>query len=103
MELTITKEAADFYKKEMDLEEGMCLRLYVRVGGVGSGGFSVGIERLDQRPDGWFAIEAGGLFFVVSEDDYWYLDGMTIDYHLDLEMVAFHQPKFDNLDHPLHV
>lgn len=103
MNLTITNEAAAFYKNEMELDNHVCLRLYVRVGGVGSGGFSVGVERLDVRPATWFTIEAGKLSFAIAEDDYWYFDGMTIDYNEDLEMVAFHQPKFDNLDHPLHV
>ncbi|WP_353626224.1 hypothetical protein [Bacillus sp. JCM 19041] len=43
MKLIITERAANFYKKEMDLNSGDILRLYVRVGGIGSGGFSIGI------------------------------------------------------------
>ncbi|WP_353626223.1 hypothetical protein [Bacillus sp. JCM 19041] len=46
-------------------------------------------------------MEQSGILFAVTEDDFWYVDGMTIDYDHDMDMVVYHQPKFDDLHHPL--
>lgn len=100
MNIHVSKQAASFYKKEMELPAGAILRLYVRVGGVGSGGFSVGIMREEELNNRYY-IESGSLYFTASEDDFWYLDGMTIDYDADLEMIVFQQPRFADLHHPL--
>lgn len=84
----------------MELNSGDILRLYVRVGGIGSGGFSIGIMH-EQEWRGSFSVEQSGILFAVTEDDFWYVDGMTIDYDKDMDMVVYHQPKFDDLHHPL--
>ncbi|WP_059105682.1 iron-sulfur cluster biosynthesis family protein [Shouchella shacheensis] len=101
MNLEITPKAASFYKQEMDLQKGDTLRLYVRVGGVGSGGFSVGIMRDDDPSASAYVLERESITFFVTEDDFWYLDEMMIDYDEDLDMVVFNQPRFDDLHHPL--
>ncbi|MBP3950689.1 iron-sulfur cluster biosynthesis family protein [Bacillus suaedae] len=99
MEFTITNQAAALYKKEILLQKGESLRLYVRVGGVGSGGFSVGVMK-DQPTPTSFKVEREGIVFFITEDDFWYFDGMTIDYEEDLGYFDFSNPKFDQLDHP---
>jgi uncharacterized protein YneR len=100
MNVTITNSAVALYKKEMNLTEGDSLRLYVRVGGVGSGGFSVGLMQ-DEPSSTSYKIKLQGVTFFVNEDDFWYFDGMTIDYNKDLGYLHFSNPTFDQIDHPL--
>ncbi len=99
MKLTITNSAAALYINDIPLSKGDMLRLYVRVGGIGSGGFSVGVMKEQPSPTS-FQIEKKGVVFFVNEDDFWYLDGMTIDYNEDLGYLDFSNPLFDQLDHP---
>ncbi|MCE7792341.1 hypothetical protein K8O68_07900 [Salipaludibacillus sp. CUR1] len=99
MNFTITDEALDFYKKEMELKKGDSLTLYVRVGGVGSGGFSAGINRgIPEKA--YVTLEKGGLLFCITEDDQWYFDGMTIDYHHDFGEVTFMNERIDDVINP---
>ncbi|RNA69399.1 HesB/YadR/YfhF family protein [Alteribacter keqinensis] len=99
MDLTITDNAAGLYKKEMNLADGDALRLYVRVGGIGSGGFSAGVTK--ELPEGTYMTkESGGITFCISEDDEWYFDGMTIDFNQDLGEVQFTNPKIEDVTNP---
>ncbi|MFS0786713.1 iron-sulfur cluster biosynthesis family protein [Shouchella sp. 1P09AA] len=102
MNVEITDAAVAFYQNEMNLTPGDQLRLFVRVGGVGSGGFSVGITR-EIEGHNYEMLEKKGIQFFVAKDDLWYIDGMKIDYDDDRDMVMFTQSKFDNLDHPLFI
>lgn len=45
MKVTLTDSAASLYINEIPLSKGDTLRLYVRIGGIGSGGFSVGVMK----------------------------------------------------------
>ncbi|GAE36920.1 HesB/YadR/YfhF family protein [Halalkalibacter akibai] len=99
MNFIISDEAVALYKKEIPLIKGDSVRLYVRVGGIGSGGFSVGIIK-DQPPEHAFILEKQGITFFVTEDDFWYLDGMSITYDEDSGYLDFANPKFSQLDHP---
>ncbi|ARK30415.1 HesB/YadR/YfhF family protein [Halalkalibacter krulwichiae] len=99
MNFTITDSAASLYKKEIPLSDGETIRLYVRVGGIGSGGFSVGVMK-EQPSDTSFKVKKQGITFFVNEDDFWYLDDMTIDYNEDTGYLDFINPRFSQLDHP---
>ncbi|KHF39872.1 iron-sulfur cluster biosynthesis family protein [Halalkalibacter okhensis] len=99
MHLTITDSAVSLYIKEIPLIQGDSLRLFVRVGGVGSGGFSVGVIKEQPTPTS-YQVTKQGITFFVNNDDFWYLDGMTIDYDEDLGYLHFSNPKFEQLDHP---
>ncbi|WP_100372806.1 iron-sulfur cluster biosynthesis family protein [Bacillus sp. FJAT-45037] len=99
MEFNITDAASTFYINELPLKTGDTLRLFVRVGGVGSGGFSVGVMKEDPQVTS-YTVEKKGVIFFVNEDDFWYLDGMTIDYSEDFGYLDFHSPKFEQTDHP---
>lgn len=99
MNVTITEKAVQLYKKEMELNDGDILRLYVRVGGVGSGGFSVGVTK-DAPTENAYVTNVGGIGFFVEEEDFWYLDGMTIDYDDDLNYVTFQNANIKDLDNP---
>jgi uncharacterized protein YneR len=85
---TITERAAHFYKKEMELNSGDALRLYVRYGGYGKDGFSIGIEKSDVK----YAIdgqEIEGITFFAHPDDRWFVDLVTMDADENLEDVIF--------------
>ncbi|MDT8859898.1 hypothetical protein N0O92_06605 [Alkalihalobacillus sp. MEB130] len=99
MEITITDSAVSLYIKEIPLKQGDTLRLYVRVGGVGSGGFSVGVLKEEPTPTS-YKVSKQGVTFFVNEDDFWYLDGMSIDYDEDLGFLRFSNPNIEQLDHP---
>ncbi|PYZ98191.1 hypothetical protein CR205_06245 [Alteribacter lacisalsi] len=99
MNLTITREAADLYKREMNLKEGDSLRLYVRVGGVGSGGFSAGVTK-EIPASHCHTAEASGITFHVTEDDVWYFNGMTVKYDPDMDEVSFSNPDIGDVINP---
>ncbi|MCM2674438.1 iron-sulfur cluster biosynthesis family protein [Alkalicoccobacillus plakortidis] len=99
MQLLLSDSVVTLYKEEMELKNGESVRLFVRVGGVGSGGFSVGVMRDEPSPNSYI-LEKQGIAFFVTEDDFWYVDGMTIDYNSDLDRVEFNQPRFLDAAHP---
>ncbi|QKS71300.1 hypothetical protein FLK61_31825 [Paenalkalicoccus suaedae] len=101
MELTlhISEKAHAFYREEMGLTKGEELTFFVRVGGVGSGGFSVGLTR-GKPVKASTAIEVEGVSYYVMEDDYWYLHGMTIDYDEDRSEVTFTHESFSDTFNP---
>jgi iron-sulfur cluster insertion protein len=99
LNLTITEKATDFYKKELNLSKGNSLSFFVRVGGVGSGGFSVGIS-LGLPETTYKSEEHYGITFCVAEDDQWYFDGMVIDYHDDYGEVTFENQNIHDVQNP---
>ncbi|WP_416150616.1 iron-sulfur cluster biosynthesis family protein [Salipaludibacillus sp. HK11] len=99
MNLTITDNASTFYKQELNLSEGDSLSFFVRVGGVGSGGFSVGISFGLPDTD-YRSKEQHGIFFCVAEDDQWYFDGMVIDYQEDYGEVTFENKRLTDVINP---
>ncbi|OIJ11214.1 hypothetical protein BKP37_16325 [Anaerobacillus alkalilacustris] len=99
MEMRISEKAVELYKKEMDLVAGDALRLYVRVGGCGSGGFSVGVTK-DEPSEKSFITKESGIRFFVEEEDFWYLNGMVIDFDEDLNYVTFDNPNLKDVENP---
>ncbi|MCR6096247.1 hypothetical protein HXA34_11170 [Salipaludibacillus agaradhaerens] len=99
MTFTITEQAAAFYKKELNLNKGDSLSFYVRVGGVGSGGFSAGLYK--GKPDiEYTSVEKQDITFCIHQDDMWYFDGMTIDYHDDYNEVTFENSRIGSVINP---
>lgn len=79
MRLMVEQAAADWYRKEMALNEGDHLRIFVRLGGCGSvqPGFSLGVSRdVPRNPALHYA--AGGIVFFMEEDNLWYLDNKKL-------------------------
>lgn len=99
MDLTISEKAAHFYRSEMNLKENDPLWLFVRVGGIGSGGFSVGVARTTPDLES-VTLKKGGLNIYVTEQDLWYFEGMTIDYDRDIEEITFVHASGDDLFYP---
>ncbi|CAM4494489.1 HesB/YadR/YfhF family protein [Paenibacillus typhae] len=85
MDMTISPEAAAWFKKELNLKNGDSIRLFPRYssGGGLHPGFSLGIAT---EPPARPAAEAeqGGLIFYMEEQDLWYMEG----YSLSINYVA---------------
>lgn len=79
--LNITNEAAEWFKQELDLQEGQAIRFFPRYssGGGVHPGFSLGIEVNVPTVPGLLT-EAGGIKFYMEERDLWYLEG----YHFNV-------------------
>ncbi|MFC3038854.1 HesB/YadR/YfhF family protein [Virgibacillus xinjiangensis] len=98
MEIQISKEAAKWYKREMDIEEdSTSLRFYVRYGGMGGNipGFSLGVkESIPENPHTSKKVE--GLQFFIESNDAWYFDGkdLKITYSRKND-----EPQFKYLEH----
>ncbi|GAF66629.1 hypothetical protein BTS2_3531 [Bacillus sp. TS-2] len=99
MTFILSNSAANLYIKEMTLNKGESLRFFVRIGGVGSGGFSVGVMK-EEPSDGALKIEHDKRIFFVEEDDFWYFNEMSIDYDEDLGFLKMEHLKFENIEHP---
>lgn len=93
MNLSITKEAAAWYKDELGLQDGDSLRFFVRYGGCGTvqKGFSLGVVKDDPNDVGTMTKQDGITFFI-EEKDLWYFDGKDLLINLDekLNEPAFH-------------
>ncbi|MGV3488341.1 MAG: HesB/YadR/YfhF family protein [Tuberibacillus sp.] len=75
----VTERAAHFYKREMGLQNGDALRLYVRYGGQGRYGFSLGIEKAERKSKLIDKAEVEGITFWASHEDRWFLDEIILD------------------------
>ncbi|TLS37425.1 HesB/YadR/YfhF family protein [Pseudalkalibacillus caeni] len=80
MTFSVTDSAARFYKHEMDLKNGDCLRLFCRYAGSGAeGGFKLGVMA-DHPEDGDFIQQFNGINYFVRPGDQWFIDQMKLDY-----------------------
>jgi len=84
MKLIISKEAAQWYKKELDVEDTDTLRFYVRYGGVGGKipGFSLGIK-VDHPQNIHASTELEGVLFFVEQTDGWYFEESDLNISFD--------------------
>lgn len=74
----VSKEAALFYKNEMGLSDGECLKVFVQYGGLEVGGYALGIAKdVPQEEDFQQVIE--GITFFSSEDDIWFTSKLKMD------------------------
>jgi uncharacterized protein YneR len=93
MQISITEEAANWYKNELNLKEGDSLRFFVRYGGCSNvqKGFSLGVSR-DNPENPGVKVEQAGIQFFIEEDDLWYFDGkdLNITLNKDLDEPEFH-------------
>lgn len=89
MKLNVSKEAADWYIKEMHLEKGDSIKFYGKVYGVN--GFSIALSVMEpSRP---LAIkEVNGINFYVEKSDAWFFEGVDLDITLD---ETLKEPKYD--------
>lgn len=79
MKLTVTKDAALWYKNEMGLEDGDFLRFFVKYGGNNQfhPNFSLGVVK--QEPEN-IAIsqKQEGIMFYFEKQDEWFIEGIEL-------------------------
>ncbi|SFL68437.1 Uncharacterized protein YneR [Gracilibacillus orientalis] len=75
MEMSITKPAAKWFIRELDLIEGDAIRFFARYGGFGGvhKGFSLALDNVEPNNPGAEVTEEG-IHFFVEESDIWYFD-----------------------------
>jgi len=92
MNLEITREAAKWYKNELELNEDTDLRFFVRYGFGGHiPGFSLGINK-DTPTDIFASSDLEGLTFFIENKDAWYFEGY--DLHVSFNE-NIQEPKFE--------
>lgn len=92
MKISITGEAANWYKEELLLDVTPSVRFFVRYGGVGGlqPGFSLGVAP-EQPVNPITQVESKGIQFFIESDDAWYFDSHDLTITLD---PSLDEPKF---------
>ncbi|WP_138493886.1 HesB/YadR/YfhF family protein [Paenibacillus pinistramenti] len=82
----VAQDAAEWYKKELELTEGQAVRFFPRysAGGHVHPGFSLGIDTAEPKKPGLSAT-VGGILFYMEDQDLWYLDGYDLKVSYDAE------------------
>ncbi|GGA38941.1 HesB/YadR/YfhF family protein [Paenibacillus physcomitrellae] len=82
----VAEDAAEWYKKELNLHEGQSVRFFARysAGGHIHPGFSLGIDTEEPKKPG-LSTTVGGIRFYMEEQDLWYLDGYDLKVSYDGE------------------
>lgn len=93
MNLTVTKEAAQWYEEELDIDDTTDLRFYVRYGGVGGlqPGFSLAIK-LQEPAEPIAETTTGSIHFFIEADDEWYFDQHSLEVSFDSK---WEEPSFE--------
>lgn len=94
MQISMSDRVFQWYKEEMSLTKGDCVRFYIRYGGFNSfvSGFSLGMDKdTPEQPD--TRIEKDGITFFIENSDIWYFDNknLLIEYNEQLEEPEFKQ------------
>ncbi|WP_174733417.1 HesB/YadR/YfhF family protein [Mesobacillus harenae] len=93
MQINVSKEAAAWYKEELNLQDGSFVRFFVRYGGHSAiqKGFSLGIST-DIPEDLGAETEQNGITFYIEEKDLWFFDGhdLAVNFNAQRE-----EPEFD--------
>ncbi|TLS37448.1 HesB/YadR/YfhF family protein [Pseudalkalibacillus caeni] len=92
MDIKVTQPALNWFKNEMDAEEGDSIRFFVRYGGYSTvqEGFSLGVNK--EKPEEIAASETvDGIEFFVEEKDLWYFkDGnLTVKFSRKQDEISF--------------
>lgn len=94
MKLSISKEAAEWYEHEYDINAPTSLRIYVRYGGVGGliPGFSIGLNLEEaKKTDIYVDSSVSQIHFFIVESDAWYFENHHLHIDFDQELI---EPKF---------
>ncbi|WP_458413166.1 HesB/YadR/YfhF family protein [Schinkia sp. CFF1] len=91
-QLMISKAALEWYKREMELLEGDCVRFYARYGGESDlqAGFSLGMM-VEKPKEPIIQVMNDGITFYVERDDEWYFDNhnLTVTYNETYDEIEF--------------
>ncbi|AIY05371.1 hypothetical protein Plano_1406 [Planococcus sp. PAMC 21323] len=80
MQINISNDALDWFKKEMEVASGEAVRFFVRYGGSSKlqPGFSLGVTK-DQPNEIAAKVEQDNVTYFVEQRDAWYFDGHNLD------------------------
>jgi uncharacterized protein YneR len=96
MNIHISKDALEWFKEEMLVNEGEYVRFYVRYGGSSPlhDSFSLGVTKEEPIEAGEL-IEVDGRLFFVEERDLWYFDGhdLHVAFNKELEEPLYEYKK----------
>lgn len=91
MKLIVEQPAANWYKTQMELQQGDHVRIYIRLGGCGSvhPGLSLGVMQ-DQPREIGLENEVEGVNFFIEQDNLWYLEDkdLTISFDAATEEIS---------------
>lgn len=94
MQIKVSNKALNWYKNELSLHEGDCVRFFVRYGGFNCfvTGYSLGIKKEQPERPG-IVLKKDGITFFMEEDDVWYLDqkDLVIEFNETLDEPEFKQ------------
>lgn len=92
MKMIITDQAIQWFKDEMDLEEGAFIRFFARYGGSNPfhEGYSIGMNT-DTPIQATITEDIGGFHFYIENDDEWFFAGhdFKVDVNTDLDELSF--------------
>ncbi|AKO93636.1 MULTISPECIES: HesB/YadR/YfhF family protein [Priestia] len=96
MKLTVSEEAANWYKEALHIDNGSKVRFFVRYGGCSTvqKGFSLGVKSDDPLKIG-ASDEQNGITFFIEDEDLWFFDEHDVSVTLDEqgEEPLFHYNK----------
>ncbi|MCR6111410.1 hypothetical protein HXA35_13760 [Bacillus sp. A301a_S52] len=80
MNMTVTNDAVEWFKKELDVESGDHVQFFVRYGGCGNfqSGFSLGVA-VKAPDEEAVSDDKEGIHFYVEQKDEWYFDGADFE------------------------
>lgn len=80
MQINISNDALDWFKKEMEVASGEAVRFFVRYGGSSKlqPGFSLGVTK-DQPYEIEAKVEEDNVTYFIEQSDAWYFDGHNLD------------------------
>jgi len=93
MNITLTDEALQWFKNEMEVETGDTIRFYARYGGSSPfhEGFSLGMTR-EEPLEMSVHTEADGITYYIEHKDLWFFN----DYNLHVDVDAqLYELKYD--------
>lgn len=91
MQINMCEQVFNWYKKELDLTNGDCIRFYVRYGGLNSfiKGYSLGLDR-DTPVQTHTQMQKDGITFYIEDCDTWYFE----EKDLQIELNEQGEPEF---------
>jgi uncharacterized protein YneR len=96
MNISVSKEAVNWYKNELGLQAGDALRFFVQYGGCSTvqKGLSLGIRK-DNPATPAVQIQEDGITFFIEGDDEWFFDGhnLSVTFSNDDDFPQFNYEK----------
>ncbi|MDQ0430135.1 MULTISPECIES: HesB/YadR/YfhF family protein [Caryophanaceae] len=79
MQINISDDALNWFKKEMEVAPGEAVRFFVRYGGSSKlqPGFSLGVTK-DQPHEMAVQLEQDQVTYFIEQSDVWYFDGHNL-------------------------